>query len=249
MLALLGRRPAADPHRTRWHRQDPPVAGGRRPKRGAIPRRGLLRAPRADHAKRPWCRPPSPSARPARARRPYTRRTTPGVSPRPARRCSSWTTSSRSSTPRRWSRSCLRAAPGLGILATSREALRVYGEQEYPVPPLEVPDPAAPAASSDDRHRSSRPCALFVERAPAVMPELRADHENARGRRRDLLSARRPAARHRARRGARRSCCRRRRCWAGWSDRLSLLTGGVARPAGAPADAARRHRLELRPAR
>ena len=39
-----------------------------------------------------------------------------------------------------------------------------------------------------------------------------------------------------------------RRCWPGWSDRLALLTGGRAGPAGAPADAAGHHRLELRSA-
>jgi DNA-binding CsgD family transcriptional regulator len=38
----------------------------------------------------------------------------------------------------------LTACPGLKILVTSREPLRVYGEQEFPVPPLAVPDPSRP---------------------------------------------------------------------------------------------------------
>ena len=64
-------------------------------------------------------------------------------------------------------------APGLGILATSREALRVYGEREYPVPPLAVPDPrAVPEIGLASQFGA---VALFLERARAVMPELRAD--------------------------------------------------------------------------
>ena len=35
----------------------------------------------------------------------------------------------------------LAAAPQLVVLATSREPLHLYGEQEYTVPPLELPDP------------------------------------------------------------------------------------------------------------
>ena len=67
-------------------------------------------------------------------------------------------------------------APGLGILATSREALRVYGEQEYPVPPLAVPDPKV----VNDVGLASRFGAveLFLERARAVMPSFGLDDDN-----------------------------------------------------------------------
>jgi predicted ATPase/DNA-binding CsgD family transcriptional regulator len=62
----------------------------------------------------------------------------------------------------------LRAAPGLHVLATSRVALRVPGEQLYALPPLSVPDPAdalSPAAAE-----GYAGVALFVERA-AGAPE------------------------------------------------------------------------------
>lgn len=33
------------------------------------------------------------------------------------------------------------AAPRLKTLVTSREVLHVYGEKEFPIPPLQLPDP------------------------------------------------------------------------------------------------------------
>ena len=60
----------------------------------------------------------------------------------------------------------LRAAPGLSIVATSRAPLRVAGEQEFPVPPLPVPDAGAAVgeALANDAIR------LFVDRAERVRP-------------------------------------------------------------------------------
>ena len=67
-------------------------------------------------------------------------------------------------------------APGLGILATSREALRVYGEREYPVPPLAVPDPrAVPEIGLASQFGA---VALFLERARAVMPSFGLTDDN-----------------------------------------------------------------------
>jgi predicted ATPase/DNA-binding SARP family transcriptional activator len=57
----------------------------------------------------------------------------------------------------------LEAAPGLRFLVTSRAALRVSGEQEYPVDPLDLEDAVA----------------LFVERAQGADPRFQLTDENA----------------------------------------------------------------------
>jgi predicted ATPase/class 3 adenylate cyclase len=62
----------------------------------------------------------------------------------------------------------LLAAPRLKVMVTSREALRVSGEQEYRVPPLAAPDPAA--IQDLDQLAASEAGALFLERARAVQP-------------------------------------------------------------------------------
>ena len=67
-------------------------------------------------------------------------------------------------------------APGLGILATSREALRVYGEQEYPVPPLAVPDPQV--VHEVGLASQFGAVELFLERARAVMPSFGLNDDN-----------------------------------------------------------------------
>ena len=55
----------------------------------------------------------------------------------------------------------LATAPGLRVLATSRSPLRLSGEQDYPVSPLEPADAVA----------------LFVERALAVRPDFRLEED------------------------------------------------------------------------
>jgi predicted ATPase/transcriptional regulator with XRE-family HTH domain len=91
----------------------------------------------------------------------------------------------------------LRACPTLTLLATSREALGVTGEQVYPVPPLTLPpvtegtgswpggptNEAAPdpssAAPDVERLREYPTVALFVERARAVRPDFHLTAANA----------------------------------------------------------------------
>ncbi len=70
----------------------------------------------------------------------------------------------------------LRATANLRMIASSRSALRVYGEQEYPVAPLELPDPRRDRL---DVIAESPAVALFVERARAVRPGFALSAENA----------------------------------------------------------------------
>ena len=62
----------------------------------------------------------------------------------------------------------LRAAPGLVLLATSREPLGVAGETTWPVPPLALPDLRGAAAARELLRCPS--VELFVERATATHP-------------------------------------------------------------------------------
>jgi predicted ATPase/DNA-binding SARP family transcriptional activator len=76
----------------------------------------------------------------------------------------------------------LRTAPGLRVLATSREVLGVPGELVWPVPPLAVPDPPA-----EDGRDGLGPEALagydgvrlFLERARLADPSFALDGDNA----------------------------------------------------------------------
>jgi len=71
----------------------------------------------------------------------------------------------------------LAAAPGLHVLATSREALRVDGEQELPVPPMATPDERM--ATTPDGLASYESVALFLARARAIDPGFSLDETNA----------------------------------------------------------------------
>jgi non-specific serine/threonine protein kinase len=71
----------------------------------------------------------------------------------------------------------LRRCPGLRILATSREALGVYGETLFAVPPLSLPDPRhLHAADGLSGYEAAR---LFAERARAVRPDFALTEQNA----------------------------------------------------------------------
>jgi predicted ATPase/class 3 adenylate cyclase len=86
----------------------------------------------------------------------------------------------------------LRAAPKLQVIATSRAALRVSGEQEYPVPGLPVPidllalsdleklnltsEERAVAAETVTQYEAVK---LFIARAVGVRPDFQVTNENA----------------------------------------------------------------------
>jgi predicted ATPase/class 3 adenylate cyclase len=70
----------------------------------------------------------------------------------------------------------LQTAPGLKVLVTSRESLRVGAERTYPIPPLELP-------STDDHLAdvsSTEAVQLFLDRARAVAPQFELDEANFR---------------------------------------------------------------------
>lgn len=71
----------------------------------------------------------------------------------------------------------LSIAPGLKVLVTSRAVLRLYGEFEFKVPPLDVPD--AGIDIKPEKLGQYGAIQLFVERAQAVMPDFSLTSENA----------------------------------------------------------------------
>jgi predicted ATPase len=71
----------------------------------------------------------------------------------------------------------LAMGPNLKILVTSRAALHVYGEHEFPVPPLAVPDSRSKPPVED---LSKYPAvALFLQRAGAAKPDFELNRDNA----------------------------------------------------------------------
>ncbi len=71
----------------------------------------------------------------------------------------------------------LGVCPNLKVLTTSREALYVYGEQQFPVPALTI---ASPANLPSIHTLGSVPAvALFIERAQSVKPDFALTDHNA----------------------------------------------------------------------
>jgi predicted ATPase len=71
----------------------------------------------------------------------------------------------------------LAAGPNLRILVTSRAALHLYGEHEFPVPPLAVPDLRTILPVEVLSQYAA--IALFVQRAVAAKPDFELDRQNA----------------------------------------------------------------------
>ena len=69
------------------------------------------------------------------------------------------------------------AAPSMKVVVTSRSPLHVYGEHEFPVPPLALPDlDALPSLENLTQFES---VALFLQRAQAVKPDFALTKENS----------------------------------------------------------------------
>src|SRR5271170_3023962 len=71
----------------------------------------------------------------------------------------------------------LTAGPKLKVVVTSQAPLHIYGEHEFPVPPLALPDPKSIAPLEEISRLPA--IALFVERAQAVKNQFALTRENA----------------------------------------------------------------------
>ena len=155
-----------NPYRTRRHRQNQPRLESRPRSRGRVRRRRLAGRAGVAVGSRPRAGGGGGSAQVADRARP-TLRPKPSRAPSGTKSCSwSWTianTSSRRS--RRWPKRFWCTARTATIIATSRETLRIAGEQVYRVPPLEVP-----AAGRDDADHilSHSAVELFIARTKAL---------------------------------------------------------------------------------
>ena len=76
----------------------------------------------------------------------------------------------------------LKACPQLIVLATSREPLHLYGEHEFPVSPLALPNYISVAFSSGDPTPillQFPSVQLFIQRCQAILPDFQITLENA----------------------------------------------------------------------
>ena len=71
----------------------------------------------------------------------------------------------------------LSSAPGLALLVTSREGLQIYGEREYLVSPLDLPDSSTQKSLTELERCES--IALFADRARAVKADFSITEDNA----------------------------------------------------------------------
>ncbi len=71
----------------------------------------------------------------------------------------------------------LSACPGLKILVTSRVVLRITGEQEFPVPPMQLPEKRTDRSFEEIAANES--VALFLQRARAINPGFTLTESNA----------------------------------------------------------------------
>ena len=89
----------------------------------------------------------------------------------------------------------LRASPASRVLATSREPLRAEGEHVYQIPPLDVPAEDNLDMKDVLEHGAVK---LFIARAHAARPAVRAGHPPGSGQGGDLPASRRYSACDRA---------------------------------------------------
>ena len=187
-----GRHPAAEPDRARRDRQDPALPPGRGGRGRRVPRRDLVRGRSNRSATRRWWPPRSGGSsawRTAATARPSTPSPTTSGS---GGCCWSSTISSRSIAAGSDVADLLRRCPNLACLVTTRIALRVSGEQEYPVPGLPAPPDTSRLSEVDrlnlprairefdlDTLNQFEAVRLFIARASAVKPGFAVTNANA----------------------------------------------------------------------
>ena len=71
----------------------------------------------------------------------------------------------------------LGTCPRLKVIVTSREALHLSAERQFPIPPLALPDPGQFPGVKALAHYDA--IALFIQRAQAVLPDFLLDQANA----------------------------------------------------------------------